>query len=104
MPFAGEDGADVRRVGVGRAWRASGDRSAGQDLFYRQLLPAARAVPDGHPQGKRVCRISPEKEHVQVMIKIIVKMLIFNVCIQLDNNREWLEEHEEELKKEGDMD
>lgn len=31
------------------------------------------------------------------MIKFIVKMLLFNVCFQLDNNRDWLILHEEEL-------
>ena len=38
------------------------------------------------------------------MIKFIVKMLLFNVCFQLDNNKEWLEKNEESLKEKGDDD
>lgn len=38
------------------------------------------------------------------MTKFIIKLLLFNVCFQLDNNKEWFEMHEEELKDQEDLD
>jgi hypothetical protein len=49
-------------------------------------------------EKKGYAKISPEHERMEAMIKFIVKMLLFNVCFQLDNNRDWLDLHEEELK------
>ena len=49
-------------------------------------------------EKKGYAKIRPEHERMEAMIKFIVKMLLFNVCFQLDNNRDWLDLHEEELK------
>lgn len=37
-------------------------------------------------------------------IKILVKLLIYNVCLQLDNNKEWFEMNEEVIENEDKMD
>lgn len=37
-------------------------------------------------------------------IKILVKLLIFNVCLQLDNNKEWFEINEKIIEEEENMD
>jgi hypothetical protein len=37
------------------------------------------------------------------MTKFIIKMLLFNVCLQLDNNKEWFEKYEKEFKDQDDI-
>jgi hypothetical protein len=44
--------------------------------------------------GKGYARVSPEAEKILTMTKFIIKLLIFNVCLQLDNNKEWFEMYE----------
>jgi len=39
---------------------------------------------------KGYARISAEDERTLLMIKLIVKLLIYNIFLQLDNNKEWL--------------
>lgn len=37
------------------------------------------------------------------MTKFIIKLLVFNICLQLDNNKEWFEMYEQELKDKEDI-
>ena len=54
--------------------------------------------------GKGYARLGPEEEKMLMTIKILVKLLIYNVCLQLDNNKEWFEINEEVIANEDKMD
>ena len=55
-------------------------------------------------EKKGYTKILPQHERIEIMIKFIVKLLIFNVGLQLDNNRDWLDVNEEDLNNKGDKD